>query len=213
VLVQPFDQDLAHAPTLSSGRPPAGDRLVLIQATSRPSDSTPSERVITVSSDTNVRFEEQLRVPLRWWVQATMFVASIWLAFVVALPAVVAWGAAAFLVLLVVGLFLGYGGARLRVGDDVFRAGPATIPVRLLSDPAPLDAAATHRLAGRDANGRAYHLLRPYLKLSVRVTVDDPNDPVPYWLVSTRRPAELAAALSAAQSAAGPAVERRCPDG
>jgi len=169
--------------------------------------------VTTVTPETTARFEEQLRVPLRWWVQATMFVASIWLAFIVAMPAVVAWGAAAFLVLLVVGLFLGYGGARLRVGVGVFQAGPARIPVRLLSDPTPLDAEATHRLAGRDANGRAYHLLRPYLKRSVRVTVDDPDDPVPYWLVSTRRPDELAAALSAEGSAAGPSVEEGFQNG
>jgi hypothetical protein len=147
---------------------------------------------------TTVRFEEKLRVPLRWWVQATMFVASVWLAFVVAMPAVVAWGATAFLVLLVAGLFLGYGSARLRVDVGVFQAGQARIPVRLLSDPTPLDAEATHRLAGREANGRAYHLLRPYLKRAVRVGVDDPDDPVPYWLVSTRHPEELAVALSEA---------------
>jgi hypothetical protein len=30
------------------------------------------------------------------------------------------------------------------------------------------------------------------------VTVTDPADPAPYWLVSTRRPAELADALASA---------------
>ncbi|HZJ07462.1 MAG TPA: DUF3093 domain-containing protein [Nocardioidaceae bacterium] len=152
----------------------------------------------TVTPDATVHYEERLRVPLRWWVQATMFLASIWLAFVVALPAVVAWGATAFLLFLVVALFLGYGGAALRVESGSFSAGAAKIPVRLLAEPTPLDAEATHLVAGRDANGRAYHLLRPYLRRAVRVTVDDPTDPVPYWLVSTRRPEELAAALSAA---------------
>jgi hypothetical protein len=34
----------------------------------------------------------------------------------------------------------------------------------------------------------------------VQVTVHDPADPVPYWLVSTRRPDELVAALVAASS-------------
>jgi hypothetical protein len=64
----------------------------------------------------------------------------------------------------------------------------------------PLDAEATRLLAGRDANVHAYLLLRPYLKRAVRVDVVDPSDPVPYWLVSTRRPEELAAALTAAGS-------------
>lgn len=153
----------------------------------------------TANPGTTVDFGEKLHVPLRWWVQATMFLASIWLAFVVALPGWVAWGATGVLALLVVALFLGYGSAQLRVQDGVFQAGRARIPVRLLREPTPLDAQATHRLAGRDANGRAYHLLRPYLERSVRVSVHDPADPVPYWLISTRRPDELAAALAAAR--------------
>jgi hypothetical protein len=36
----------------------------------------------------------------------------------------------------------------------------------------------------------------------IRVWVDDPADPVPYWLVSTRSPQRLAAALEAARDAA-----------
>ncbi len=150
-----------------------------------------------------MRFEERLHVPLRWWVQATMFVASVWLAFVIALPSWVAWAMTGLLVALVAALFLGYGNARLRVESGMFHAGRAGIGVDLLSEPTALDAESTHRLAGRDANGRAYHLLRPYLKRSVKVTVDDPADPVPYWLVSTRRPEELASALSTARSGAG----------
>ena len=37
-------------------------------------------------------YSERLHVPLRWWVQATMFLATVWLAFIVALPAWLAWG-------------------------------------------------------------------------------------------------------------------------
>jgi hypothetical protein len=43
-------------------------------------------------------------------------------------------------------------------------------------------------VAGRDADARAYLLLRPYLKRAVRVEITDPADPTPYWLVSTRHP-------------------------
>ena len=151
-----------------------------------------------VTTEQGAQFAETLHVPLRWWVQATMFVASIWLAFVVALPALVAWGATGVLVLVFTGLFLGYGAARLRIEDGHFHAGQAMIPVALLSDPVALDAEDTRRLAGVDANARAYLVLRPYLKRAVKVSVDDPDDPVPYWLVSTRRPEALAAALTAA---------------
>lgn len=160
-----------------------------------------SERVTTVTPDTHVLFEETLRVPLRWWGQATMFVAALWLAFIVAMPegkAWVAWAATAVIACLVLALLLGYGSARLRVADGVFQAGRANIPVGLLAGPVAHDVETTRRLIGVDANARAYLLIRPYLKRSVQVGVNDPLDPVPYWLVSTRRPDELVAALATA---------------
>jgi hypothetical protein len=156
--------------------------------------------VTGVSSETNVLYDERLHVPLRWWVQATMFLATIWLAFAVALPVVVAWTATGVLTLLVFSLFLGYGAAKVRIADGILHAGRAHIPVSMLADPVPLDREQTRLLAGRDANAHAYLLLRPYLKQSVRVEVTDPADPAPYWLVSTRRPRELAGALAAARS-------------
>jgi hypothetical protein len=39
-------------------------------------------------------------------------------------------------------------------------------------------------------------MLRPYLSRAVRVEIDDPADPAPYWLLSTRHPERLAAALT-----------------
>ena len=39
-----------------------------------------------VGEVTAVRYRERLSVPLRWWVQATMFLATLWLAFIVATP-------------------------------------------------------------------------------------------------------------------------------
>ena len=50
---------------------------------------------------------------------------------------------------------------------------------------------------GVDADARAFLYTRPYLKRSVRLPVLDPADRTPYWLVSTRHPQRLAAALSA----------------
>ncbi len=138
---------------------------------------------------------ERLSVPLRWWVQGTMLVATFWLAFVVATPGVVAWSATAVLLLIMVGLFLAYGSPRVEVADGWLRAGRARIAGEFLGEVAPLDAAETRRVAGPDADVRAYLLLRPYLKRSVRVTVRDDRDPAPYWLVSTRHPDHLAAAI------------------
>lgn len=163
----------------------------------RPTQWT-SERVTGVSAKTSVEYDERLHVPLRWWVQAVMFLASIWLAFIVALPAAVAWSAAGAFAVAVAALFLVYGSARIRVEQGVLHAGRAQIPLSLLADPVPLDRDQTRLLAGREANVHAYLLLRPYLKRAVRVTVTDPMDPTPYWMLSTRHPEKLAAAITGA---------------
>jgi hypothetical protein len=148
-------------------------------------------------------YSERLGVPLRWWVQGTMLVATLWLAVVVALPAVAAWVITAVAMAVLSGSLLAYGAARVRVDSDTFRAGRAHIDAAHIGAVTPLDASETRRIAGRDADARAFLLLRPYLKRSVRVEITDPADPAPYWLVSTRHPGELTAALTALARSAG----------
>jgi hypothetical protein len=150
-------------------------------------------------------YDERLGVPLRWWALATMFLATVLLAFLVATPVWVAVLSTAVLTGLTIVLFVGYGSARVSVHEGLLRAGRAQVPVSVLGEPVALDAAQTRRLAGVDADARAYLLLRPYLARSVRVPVEDPADPAPYWLLSTRHPARLVVALAAARaSTSGP---------
>jgi len=147
-------------------------------------------------------YDERLGVPLRWWALATTFLATVLIAFLVSTPTWVALGGTTALVAIVVGVFLGYGRARVRVADGVLQAGRARIPVRHVGRVDALDADATRRLAGRDADARAYLLIRPYLRRAVRVEIVDPADPTPYWLVATRHPDRLAAALMPSGSSA-----------
>jgi hypothetical protein len=142
-------------------------------------------------------YDERLGVPLRWWVQGTMLVASLWLATVVALPGVGAWIVNALALGLLALGFLSYGSARIRVADGVLRAGRAHIEAVHVGRVSALDAEETRLTAGRDADVRAFLLLRPYLKRAVRVEITDPADPAPYWLLSTRHPDRLAAAIGA----------------
>lgn len=141
-------------------------------------------------------YAERLTVPLRWWVQGTMLAASLWLATVVALPPVASWLVTGTALALLAALLLSYGAARIEVADEGLRAGRARIDVAHLGAVTALDPDATRRLAGVDADARAYLLLRPYLKRAVRVEITDPADPAPYWLLSTRHPEELTAALT-----------------
>jgi hypothetical protein len=142
-------------------------------------------------------YAERLGVPLRWWVQGTMLVATLWLAVVVAMPAVGAWIVTAIaLAVLSLGLW-SFGAARITVAGGSFRAGRAHIDAAFVGTATALDAEETRRTAGVDADVRAYLLLRPYLKRAVKVEITDPADPAPYWLVCTRHPEELAKALTA----------------
>ena len=134
-------------------------------------------------------------VPLRWWVQATMFLATVWLAFVVAMPVWVASLAAGLMTAATYALFLWVGSAKVSVRDGVLHAGRAHVEVRHLGTPEPLDKDSTRRVLGVEADARAFLVTRPYLKRSVRVPLTDPADPTPYWLLSTRRPDRLAEAL------------------
>ena len=155
---------------------------------------------------------ERLSVPLRWWALATMFLASVLIAFLVATPAWVALTATGLLVATVVGVFVGWGSARVSVRDGELRAGRARIAVAHTGAAHPLDPGAMRLLAGREADARAYLLIRPYLRRGVRIDITDPGDPAPYWLVSSRRPDRLAAALEAARATGrprGPVEEHR----
>jgi hypothetical protein len=154
-----------------------------------------------------MNYAERLHVPLRWWALATMFLATVLLAFLVATPVWLAFTATGVMVAAVAAFFLSYGGARVTVEDGVFTAGRARIPVAQLGVPVAHDASASRRLAGVDADARAYLLLRPYVARSVQVPVADPADPTPYWLVSTRHPDRVVHALVAAGAPSGRRVE------
>lgn len=142
-------------------------------------------------------YAERLTVPLRWWVQGTMLVAALWFAIAVAIPSILAAALIALVfAALVAAALLGFGRARIIVDATELHAGRAHIALAHIGRVEALDAGNTRRVAGVDADARAYLLLRPYLKCAVRVFIEDDSDPAPYWLISTRHPERLAAALS-----------------
>ena len=148
-------------------------------------------------------YDERLGVPLRWWAQGVMFVASLWLALIVAVPGPAAWLCSGIALTLLALLLLSYGSARTSVEDGWLRAGRARIEAVHLGAVTALDAEETRRVAGPEADARAYLVLRPYLKRAVKVEITDPADPAPYWLVCTRHPEELAKAITELASTGG----------
>ena len=59
----------------------------------------------------------------------------------------------------------------------------------------PLDAATKRELLGPSADPMAFVIQRPWVSGAVQVVLDDPDDVTPYWVISSRRPEDLARAL------------------
>ncbi len=149
----------------------------------------------------SVAYRERWVVPLLWWPAglglAALVAAEIAsvipgrrvLPFVVLLPLV--------LVLLAVG-----SRGSLTVESGVLKVPGARIPIAQLDHGVVLDRESLRQQTGPMADPQAFVVSRPWLHTAVRLTVDDVNDPTPYWVVGTRRPAELLAALGASASAA-----------
>jgi hypothetical protein len=89
------------------------------------------------------------------------------------------------------------GRIRVAVEDGELRVDDARLPVRYVADAVPLDAAGRRELLGPAAHPLAFVVQRPWLPGVVQVILDDPADPTPYWVVSSRHPQRLAAALLA----------------
>jgi hypothetical protein len=120
--------------------------------------------------------------------------------FGIAVGAALGWLAGVLSGVVVVGgvvILLARGTGRVAVVGGDLQAGRARLPQWAQGRVVVLDADAARRLRGVDADVSAYLYLKGWVPTAVRVDVVDPADPAPYWYVSTRRPAELAAALSA----------------
>jgi hypothetical protein len=144
-------------------------------------------------------FRERLTVPIIWWVLAGLFSLSV----LVAVGAYLgpAWGlGTSIATLLVAAAIFGSAAILISVDEQEIRVGRASIEHAYIATCRALDAEQTRRRTGVEADARAHLVLRPYIKTTVEITLDDPEDPVPYWLVSTRQPQRLAAALQDAAS-------------
>ena len=90
----------------------------------------------------------------------------------------------------------------VEVDDALFTAGRARLPRTVIASVAPFTGAGATAQRGTQLDARAWLLLRGWIPGLVKVQLDDPSDPTPYWLVSTRHPDELAQALTPQKRAA-----------
>jgi hypothetical protein len=92
----------------------------------------------------------------------------------------------------------------VEIRDGTLRTAGAALPLAAVSEVACLDEKQTTQLRGPRADPAARLYSRPYLKESVYLAVSPSSaETAPYWLVGTRHPAELAAAVERYRMQAG----------
>jgi hypothetical protein len=144
-------------------------------------------------------FRERLTVPLIWWLLAGLFALSVLLAVGAYLGPTWGVGAAVAITIVATAIFVS-ASIVISVDSQEIRVGRASIEHAYIAACRALDAEQTRQRAGVAADARAHLVLRPYVKTAVEITLNDQDDPVPYWLLSTRRPQKLAAAQQEAAS-------------
>lgn len=85
---------------------------------------------------------------------------------------------------------------KIVVTETEFAAGGAHIPRSLIGEVRAYREPEATLERGQRLDARAWLLIRGWVGPVVTIENLDPHDPTPYWLVSTRRPDELEAALA-----------------
>lgn len=91
---------------------------------------------------------------------------------------------------------------QITVDPEGLHAGTSFLDAAHLGEVEPLDTAATRLALGPQLRADAWLVQRSWVHTAVRVGVRDEADTTPYWVVSTRHPAELAHAVIACRDAA-----------
>jgi hypothetical protein len=142
--------------------------------------------------------DERLRVPWTWWPV---------LAVIVAIGALEVGSGFTYVVIVPVTVFLiGFfivplaisGRERIQLRDGVLYAGKSQLPVTQITTITPLDRTETRLRLGPQADPAAHTVVRGWIGTSLMLKLSNPR-PVPYWVVSTRHPDDLATAIRQAQ--------------
>lgn len=132
-----------------------------------------------------------------WWTWPLPLVMAILLAAEVHMgyPGIRAWLPYVLLLPIAVAVPLWLGRTKIEVTGGELWVGDAHLPLRFIEDAEVVPAAEKRRALGPDLDPAAFVVHRPWASTSVRIWLDDEDDPTPYWVVSTRRPEQLTAAL------------------
>ena len=149
-----------------------------------------------------VRYRERLWVPWWWWLIGLGLAALLATEVNMGIGGLPDWLPYAVLGAAATGVLLWLSRTEVRVtgsGADVeLWAGEAHLPASVIARCAAVPRTAKSAALGRQLDPAAYVQHRTWVGPMVLVVLDDPDDPTPYWLVSTRHPERVLSALGEA---------------
>jgi Protein of unknown function (DUF3093) len=85
----------------------------------------------------------------------------------------------------------------IQVGGSHLTVAHAKIPRNLLGKIEVIAKDQIFSERGPKLDPAAYKVFQGTVKTAIKISLNDPNDPTPYWIISTRKPAQLAEVLRA----------------
>ncbi|NQW74938.1 MAG: DUF3093 domain-containing protein [Candidatus Planktophila sp.] len=142
-----------------------------------------------------MRFREVIRAPF-WLLTFIYFpflslVVAVWAA-IGNQPAFITWVVSTVLIVLIALK----SSLVLEIDESELRAGTAHIGLNYVGKATALDSKEMGRLRTRDADPASYLIFRFWRSTGVKVEINDPRDQTPYWLITSKRNAELVKILN-----------------
>lgn len=166
---------------------------------------TTSQITLSRVSDTrattqSVQYRERLWVPLWWSLPAAVLAGVIAFEIGLAAPAIPAWLPYVLLFGVAAAVLMWFSKTELKVvrdsaGDTELWVGDAHLPTSVISRTAEVPRSAKSAALGRQLDPAAFVVHRAWVGPMVLVVLDDPDDPTPYWLISSRHPDRVLAAI------------------
>lgn len=164
------------------------------------------------SAATTEVYAERLWIPIWWWFAALAVAALIGYEVGLALRGIPTWTLIAAMIPIATLVCLWLSRERISVIHESTPTadtrspqgtldikGRAHLPLSAISRTVSVPASARSAAMGRQLDPEAFVAQRAWVKTMVLIVLDDPADPTPYWLVSSRHPEKLMAALGSAR--------------
>ncbi|AZA09129.1 DUF3093 domain-containing protein [Corynebacterium pseudopelargi] len=165
-------------------------------------------------SSASVLYEERHWVPWYWWLVAAGVVALMTRMLAMNRSAIWLYAPAVLLSALALWILLSFSSTRLRVEQDPdgtrwLTSGEVNLPHTVVSKSLVVPESAKRNAMGRQLDPAAFLISHDWVKEMAMFVLDDPEDPTPYWLVSSKNPAALVQAFVPDQAEAALQASKR----